>query len=195
MRLHGLDWDQTIVDLGPVPSLYLRSSLAPHTTHKLCICLKNILTLISPRPISILDTQNCGKFTSVYGNVHVKIPRRTKRGKSFHRSLGMCVGKFLKIQKIIVYSWKMLSGKKLSCMIEWNWYLTYICTYKGNRRCICNSAPSQRGSLQSVWGLLYVCTEQSRYWEMWSILTDHWPIAPSYMSPNAGVGRRGVAGS
>jgi hypothetical protein len=95
-----LNWDQTIVDFGPVPSLYLRSSLAPHTTHKLCLCLKNILTLISPRPISILDTQNCGKFTSVYGNVHVKIPRRTKCEKNSHLSMGLCVGKFLEIENI-----------------------------------------------------------------------------------------------
>jgi hypothetical protein len=52
-----------------------------------------------------------GKFTLIYGNVYVKIPklrenshlsmkipRRTKCGKIFHQSKGMCVGKFLEKQ-------------------------------------------------------------------------------------------------
>ena len=38
-----------------------------------------------------------GKYTSVYGNVYVKIPIGTKCGKISHRSMGTCVKKFLEI--------------------------------------------------------------------------------------------------
>jgi hypothetical protein len=37
-----------------------------------------------------------GKYTSVYGNVYVKIPIGTKCGKISHRSMG----KFLEIQNV-----------------------------------------------------------------------------------------------
>jgi hypothetical protein len=40
------------------------------------------------------------KLTSVYGNVYVKITRHTKCRKIFHGSMGNCVGKFLEIQNI-----------------------------------------------------------------------------------------------
>jgi hypothetical protein len=41
-----------------------------------------------------------GKYTSVYGNVYVKIPIGTKCGKISHRSMGTCVRKFLEIQNV-----------------------------------------------------------------------------------------------
>ena len=41
-----------------------------------------------------------GKFTSIYGNLHVKIPKHTKYGKIFHHTMRIYVGKFLAIQNI-----------------------------------------------------------------------------------------------
>jgi hypothetical protein len=40
------------------------------------------------------------KYTSVYGDVYVKIPIGKKCGKIFHRHMGTCVRKFLEIENV-----------------------------------------------------------------------------------------------